>query len=174
MLEKYNRYKVLKIFLDLPLEQLRLRQIARLAKLSPPSIMEYLKEFEKKGLIRKTLKDKIPIYTANRDSSDFILYNKISIIFELNKSGLIDFLWNNLAPQSIILYGSFSKGESIENSDIDIFILGKEKNLEIEEFEAKLGRKIHILFKDSFKKLPNELKNNLLNGIILKGYVKAF
>ena len=174
MLNKYNRYKLLRLFLDSPTESFRLREIARLTKISPPSVINYLKEFEKEGLIRKQIKREIPFYTSIRDNSNFILYKKISIIFELNNSGLIDYLLDKLSPEAIILYGSYSKGESIENSDVDLFILGKDKNIELANFEKKLNKRIHILFKESIKEIPNELKNNILNGVILKGYIKVF
>src|SRR3989338_9899039 len=142
MLNKYNRYKLLRLFLDSPTESFRLREIARLTKISPPSVINYLKEFEKDGLIRRQIKREIPFYNSIRDNSNFILYKKISILFELNNSGLVDYLWDKLSPEAIILYGSFSKGESIENSDIDLFILGKEMKIEIYQFERKLGKKI--------------------------------
>lgn len=174
MLEKYNRYKLLKLFLDSPTDSFRLREIARLIKISPPSVMNYLKEFEKEGLIKKQTKRRVPFYTALRDNPYFVLYKKISIIFELNKSGLMDYLWDKVSPEAIVLYGSFAKGESIENSDIDLFILGKDKNIGLIDFEKKLNKKVHLLFKESLKEISNELKNNILNGIILKGYVKAF
>ena len=174
MLEKYNRYKLLKLFLDSPTDNFRLREIARLTKISPPSVMSYLKEFEKEGLIKKHIKRNIPFYTAVRDSPHFILYKKISIFYELNNVGLVDYLWEKLSPEAIVLYGSYSKGESIENSDVDLFILGNHKELNITYFEKKLNKKFHLLFKESLKETPNELKNNILNGIILKGYVKVF
>jgi len=174
MLEKYNRYKLLKLFLDSPTDSFRLREIARLTKISPPSVMNYLKEFEKEGLINKLIKRGVPFYTALRDNPEFILYKKISIIFELNQCNLIDYIWDKLSPQVIVLYGSFAKGESIEDSDIDLFILGKNKNIELADFEKKLNKKVHLLFKESLKEINSELKNNILNGIILKGYIKVF
>ena len=174
MLEKYNRYTLLKLFLDSPTDSFRLREIARLTKISPPSVMSYLKEFEKEGLIKKQTKRDVPFYTAMRDSANFILYKKISILFELNKSGLVDYLWDGLSPEAIVLYGSFAKGESIENSDVDLFILGKEKNVGISEFEKKLNKRIHLFSKESLKEISHELKNNVLNGIIIKGYIKVF
>ncbi len=174
MLEKYNRYNVLKLFFDYPTESFRLREISRLTKISPPSVMIYLKEFEREDLIKKQTKRDIPFYSAMRDNTNFVLYKKISIIFELNKSGLIDYLWDKISPKAIVLYGSFARGESIENSDIDLFILGKEEKIEITGFEKKLGKKTHLLFKESLKEAPNELKNNILNGVIIKGYLKVF
>ena len=164
----------MKLFLDSPTESFRLREIARLVKLSPPSVMNYLKDFEREGLIKKQIKRKIPFYTAIRDNPNFILYKKLSILFELNDIGLIDYLWDKLSPESIVLYGSFVKGESIEDSDIDLFILGKERKVDITKFEDKLDKKIHLFFKESLKEIPNELKNNILNGVILKGYLQVF
>lgn len=174
MLEKYNRYKVLKIFMDSPNENFRLREIARLSKISPPSVVNYLAEFEKEGLIKKHVKRDVPFYCSMQDNQNFILYKKLSILFEVNKLGLIDYLWEKLSPEAIVLYGSFARGESTENSDVDLFILGREIKIDISNFENKLGRKIHIIFNKSIKNISNELKNNILNGIILKGYIKIF
>lgn len=174
MLKKYNRYKLLKIFLDFPMEDFRLRELSRISGISPPSVMNYLKEFENEELIRTYHKRGIPIYRACIDNKKFREYEKLSILFELNNSGLVDFLWQKLSPEAIILYGSYAKGESTDESDVDIFIIGKEKKLDLNHFEKKLNKKIHIMFEDSPKKIPNELKNNLVNGVVLRGYFKLF
>ncbi|PIU75730.1 hypothetical protein COS75_02635, partial [Candidatus Pacearchaeota archaeon CG06_land_8_20_14_3_00_35_12] len=68
MLQKYNRYKLLKIFLDYPTESFRLRELSRMSKISPVSVINYLKEFEKEELIRKYEKRGIPFYVAERDN----------------------------------------------------------------------------------------------------------
>ena len=174
MLQKNNRYKLLKIFLFNPTEEFRLRELSRLSKISPPSVMAYLKEFEREELIKSFKKRGVPFYKSEIDGEKFREYKKISILFEINDSGLTDFLWDELSPRAIILYGSFAKGESLEESDLDLFIIGKERRLKLEKFEKKLGRKIHLMFEDNPKNIPNELKNNLINGIILKGYLKLF
>jgi len=171
MLEKYNRYKLLKVFMDNPTESFRLRELSRLSKISPPSVMIYLKEFEKEKLIEKQEKRKIPFYKANRDNEDFKQYKKLSIIYEIHKSGLIEYLWEKLAPETIVLYGSFAKGESIENSDLDIFFIGKDKEINIDEYEKKLGYEVHLMG-DELKNTSKEFRNNLANGMILKGYLK--
>lgn len=96
MLQKNNRYKLLRVFLDDPLESFRLRELSRLSKIAPPSVMNYLKEFEKQDLIKKYEKRGIPFYQAVRDSERFIFYKKLSILFELQESGLVDFLWEKI------------------------------------------------------------------------------
>ncbi len=174
MLDKYSRYRVLRVFLDSPIENFGLREISRLSKLSPPSVSEYLEEFESKGLITKTEKKGNPSYQASRENEDFIFYKKLGILYELQNSGLTEHLWQKLSPDAIILYGSYAKGESVENSDIDLFIMGKEKQINLEEFEKKLNRSIHLIFGSNTKNISKELTNNLVNGIILKGYFKVF
>ncbi len=174
MLQNYNRYKILKIFLDNPTESFRLRELSRLSRVAPPSVMNYLKEFEKEKLIRKYEKRKIPFYQALRENENFILYKKLSMIYELNKSGLLNHLWDKLFPDVIILFGSCAKGEDIEKSDIDLFIQASEKKIDIKKYEKYLGREVNIFFETNFSRLNKELKNNILNGIILKGYLKVY
>ncbi|MCD6464256.1 nucleotidyltransferase domain-containing protein [Candidatus Woesearchaeota archaeon] len=74
----------------------------------------------------------------------------------------------------IVLFGSCARGEDIETSDIDLFVQAKEKALSLTKYENLLNRKISLFFKQNFLKLSNELKNNIINGIVLKGYLKVF
>ncbi len=174
MLQNYNRYSLLKVFLDSPTESFRLRELSRISKISPPSVINYLREFGKERLIKSYEKRGIPFYSADRENEDFILYKKLSIIYELNKCGLVEFLWEKLSPEAIILYGSYAKGEAVEDSDVDIFIIGKEKGIKLDKFERMLNKRVHLMFEETPKRLPKELKNNLINGVVLKGYFKVF
>ncbi len=174
MLQNYNRYKVLKVFLDSPTQEFGLREISRLIYVAPASVLNYLREFEEDNLIRKLTSKNRPVYKAERENETFILYKKLSIVYELHNSGLIAYLWEQLAPKALILYGSQAKGEATEQSDIDIFVIGKEHKIELEKFEKMFGREIQLMFEKNFEKISKELKNNLINGVILKGYLRLF
>ena len=179
MLQKDNRYKILKLFFEDPTPKgigFQLREISRKAKLAPTSVKRYLNELEKEKLIIKK-KHRIhnyPIYYANRENEYFRFLKKIDIIQCIKESGLLDYLENVCMPDVIILFGSASKGEDIKDSDIDLFLLCKEKKLDLEKYEKKFKRKINIFFEGNFIKLSKELKNNVINGVILKGYLKVF
>src|SRR3989338_10723093 len=156
MLQNYNKYKMLRVFLNNPTESFRLRELCRIVEISPLSVKNYLDEFIKEGLIIKYEKRKVPFYRALRDNIKFKRCQQLSGIYELYESGLIDDLWDKINPQVIIFYGSYSKGEAIEDSDIDLFIVGKEKDIDIKKFEKKLGRNIQILHSADFKNISKE------------------
>jgi len=172
MFKEYNKYKVLKTFLENPTESFGLRELSRKVGIAPLSTSNYLKELEASKLIGVYVKNKIKFYRALRDNIKFSRYQKISIQYELYESGVIDKIWEELDPEAIILYGSHVKGEAIENSDIDLFVISKEKDINLEKYEKVLKKKIHLIFMLS-NKIPNELKNNLANGVVMAGYFRV-
>ena len=179
MLQKDNRYKLLRVFFDDPLPKgigFQLRELSRKVNVAPPSVKNYLKELEKEGLIIK-VKHRIhnyPVYYANRDNENFKLLKKLDTVMKIKESGLIEYLSENCMPDAIMLFGSCANGEDLKDSDVDLFVLSKEEKLSMGKFEKNLGKKINFLFSDSFDKLSKELRNNIINGIMLKGYLKAF
>ena len=69
----------------------------------------------------------------------------------------------------IILFGSYSRGEDIENSDIDIAIISNKKlNLDLEKYKRFLNRVINI-HEINLNKISSEFLFNLYNGIVLGG-----
>lgn len=77
-------------------------------------------------------------------------------------------------PDAIVLFGSFSRGEDVKESDIDLFMVAKEKQLDIAKFEKYLDKQINIIWEENFNRLSKELRNNIINGIVLHGYLKVF
>ena len=179
MLQKDNRYKILRMFFDDPAPKgigFQLREISRKVAVAPPSVKRYLNELEKEQLIIKA-KHRIhgyPVYYANRDNEEFKFLKRIDMVIKIKESGLTDYLSENCMPDVIILFGSASKGEDLKESDIDLFVLSSKEKIDLSQFEKKLNRKINIFFSNSFNKLSKELRNNIINGVILKGYLKAF
>jgi predicted nucleotidyltransferase len=96
------------------------------------------------------------------------------MIFSIKASGLLDYLSEKCMPDVIILFGSGSRGEDLKDSDVDLFLLCKERKLDLQKYEDKIKRKISVFFSEDFNKLSKELKNNIINGVILNGYLKVF
>ena len=99
---------------------------------------------------------------------------KSDLLFRLEEIGLLDRLDVAAAPEAIILFGSASRGEDVAGSDIDLFLLASEIAPDLRKEEAALKRTVSLHFAERFSKLPSELRNSILNGIRLRGYVKVF
>jgi len=151
-----------------------MREISRRTKITQPSVINHLNALLKEGLILREKKGIYPTYKANRDIELFKLYKKIDIMLKIKQTSLVDYIYDSCSPDAIILFGSGSNGDDTENSDIDLFVQAPEKKLNLLQYEKKLNRKINIFFEENFSKLSKELKNNILNGIIIRGYIKVF
>lgn len=179
MLLKNNISKILQIFLDKPSKEFHLREIARMTNLSTTAVRNTMNILVKEKLITKRRQGIYDMFKANRESEDFREIKKFYTIRKLKDTGLISFIDKVFNyPEVIILFGSASKGEDIEKSDVDLFILGVKKEISLEEHEKKMNRKIKLLIMDRedferAKRKNPELINNLVNGIIIKGYMKV-
>lgn len=175
----------LKLFFDEPNREFHLRELGRLMKLNPVTVKTMLMPFaENKAIIIK--KDKgFELYRANIENLNYKMfkreYNKLRII----ESGILDFIKENYDLPTVILFGSYARGEDNKNSDIDLFILGNNKKLkdlrDSEDFQ-KIARKInkeiqlHILNMEEFNKAKKHnpaLINNIINGVVLSGFIEV-
>lgn len=151
------------------------RQISRILNVSQPAIMKSVPTLEKESLIKIT-KDMASGRWAiwlNRDNHKVMQLKRVDNLKLIYESGLADFLEKEFAGGTIILFGSYSRGEDTINSDIDFAVIGrKDKMISLEKFEKMLERKININFYSSFKEIHKNLKENLFNGIILYGGIE--
>lgn len=111
-------------------------------------------------------------YVASKNEI-FRLYKRNDVLIRIEESGLRDFLADTFVPDVIVLFGSASRGEDIETSDIDIFLMAKEKEVNLKRYEEKLHRKISLHFEENVHDVPKELLNNIINGIVIHGYLKV-
>lgn len=151
------------------------RQVANYLSVSPPAVMKALPVLEKENLInlqqdKETKRWSIELNRRHHRVMQLKRADNLKLIYE---SGLADFLELEFAGATMILFGSYSRGEDLINSDIDIAVIGrKDKQIDLLKYENSLGRQININFYDSFKNIHKHLKENLCNGIILIGGVE--
>ncbi|PIN90052.1 hypothetical protein COU60_02165 [Candidatus Pacearchaeota archaeon CG10_big_fil_rev_8_21_14_0_10_34_76] len=149
------------------------REIAKLLKVSPTAISNSLSILEKDNLIKIEKVKNINFVMFNRDEKKARELKQLENLKNIYLSGLLDYLEQELAGGTMVLFGSYAIGEDTENSDIDIAVIGrKEKELNIENFEKVFEKEINIQFYESWKKIHINLRNNILNGIILSGSVE--
>ena len=169
---KNNTYKILELFIEFPTPDFSVRGIARQLKLSHATVLKYIVDLEKIGFIKKKKSTLYPTYFANTENQKYKFYKRNWLIFKINESGLIDYIQKETLPSSIILFGSGAKATFTENSDIDIFVEANETKLDLVKYEKKLNHKINPLFEQNINNLSKELRNNIVNGVILYGFTK--
>lgn len=161
-------------FLKYPTKKIHLRELSRELDISLPMIIRYTKELEKENIITSEKISNIYRYQADKSSSEFLFQKKIFNLKELHNSKLIEFLKIELSDPAIILFGSYSRGEDIEKSDIDIYVETSENIPKLDQFENILDKKIQIFKYENIKKMKNkDLANNIINGITLNGYIEV-
>ena len=169
--DKINEY----FFLN-PTIKLRVRQIERIVKVPLPSVIRYTRELEQEKVLKKDKIANITVYSADRSSDKYLLEKKLFNIKRLYASNLITFFVEELSNPTIVVFGSYSKGEDIEKSDIDLYIetLSK-KRINLDKFEKIIERKIQIFNYHKIQDIQNkELANNIVNGITLNGFIEVF
>ena len=163
MLELINN-KTWIYFVKNPSSEVHIRELARKLKISPPSVLKQSRGLLKLGLLKSKKQGKNVVLSANYDVGDFITMKKWTNIFLLIDSNLVKDTQDKVS--TLILFGSFSRGEDIEKSDIDLAV-DKELDINLDKYEGILNR--NIQFHVINKSMGSNLKENIGQGILLSG-----
>ena len=123
LLIETGKQKVLDFLIRYPEKEFSLSDLAKESGVAKANIGNIIEDLHKAGFVRLEKLSKIWRIGADRESPAFL---KIKTVYNLNyiyQSGLVEFLsekYNN--PKSIILFGSYRKGEDTSQSDIDIAV----------------------------------------------------
>ncbi len=151
------------------------RGIAKILGVSQPAVMKALPVLEKEGLVNldQDKESKRWSIKLNRDNHKVIQMKRVDNFKQIYESGFVDFIESEFAGATIIIFGSYSRGEDNIDSDIDIAIIGrKKKDVNIEKYNQLFERIININYYDSWNKIHKHLKENLCNGFIIAGGVE--
>ena len=163
-------------------QDFNLRGIARALRKSPTAVSQALNNIEKEGLVKIKKAENMNLLSIefNHDNLRAIELKRVENLKLIYESGIVKLLEEIFPGCTIILFGSYSRGEDVwtnsidkHKSDIDIAIIGvNEKDIDLTMFDRLLERKISINFYKSFKGIHKNLLDNILNGILLNGGVE--
>lgn len=172
MEQKCSREKVLEMFFKKPLTIHFIREISREIDLATTSVKNIIKVLLEEKLIIVKKSKPFDGYIANRDNAKFLYYkrvNNLHSLFEL-KNKIIEELY----PEAIVLFGSYSKGEDVETSDIDLLIISKvKKEIKLNKFEDELKRKINLMIVKNLDKIEKNILKKINNGIVIEGEING-
>ena len=166
-----NEEQILKEIFAKPTYRFHIRELAKLTNLNPNTIINLSESLVKEGiLIREKKKHLTEIY-FNFENPKAVTKKKLFNLSKVYDSKIVDFLAKKLEPESISIMGSYSRGQDIEGSDIDVVIISKKEEYpNLSEYEKFLGRKVHLII-THYKKMSEEFYINFINGIVLYGAI---
>ncbi|MFH1211361.1 MAG: nucleotidyltransferase domain-containing protein [Candidatus Woesearchaeota archaeon] len=162
--------QIAKLFFENPGKEFYLRQISRLAKIPKTTVSRRIALLLEEKIIKKAEAEPYSRFIADTESPAYIFYKKQFILEKIFKSGIIEYIADKTHPKAIILFGSCAKGEYTKDSDIDLFVQSPETELSLKRFRLSHG--INIIFSDSLQKISENLRNNIINGVILYGLIR--
>ncbi len=174
--QKITQLSVLKLFFDQPHSSYYLRESARILHMDPMTVSRALTLFVDDEILIKTKEKNQILYRANLENPA-CRYLKISYNLSwLHKKKLVDFLQNTMKTvTSVLLFGSYAKGENDENSDVDILVISLSEKKPTAELARLLKRDVNLI---SFtpSEWSQQAKTNrafyldvILDGVVLFG-----
>jgi predicted nucleotidyltransferase len=166
-------------FFAYPEEEFSLNEIAQELKIAKTTANIVISQLAKDGFLNISKLGKLWRIKANQEHHRFttrkIPFN-LRIIYE---SGIIEWIEREIpSAKTIVLFGSYRKGDDIKSSDLDIAVeIPQNNNLDIWKvyiknvgYRENVAVNIHLF---SRKKVDLNLFANIANGIILKGFLEV-
>ena len=141
-----SHLKVLGHFFEEPYKEVYLRELARKVELSIFSLKNAVDDLVEEGLLLERREGRLRYLKANMEN---LFFRRLKVAFNVKKildSGIVNFLKESVpAMSSVVLFGSWAKGEDDGKSDIDILVIGqKPERINVSDFERRLGRKVEL------------------------------
>ncbi|MCZ7393324.1 MAG: nucleotidyltransferase domain-containing protein [Candidatus Methanoperedens sp.] len=171
--QKITQLKVLELFIKNPYERYYLREASRILDISPMTVKRAIDLLvQDRLLVREEFKNQI-LYKANMASPAFKHLKTAYNLAWLEEKGIVEFLKERLPGlSSLVLYGSFAKGENDETSDIDLLAI----SLSAEKLDLRLSELLGketslIIFTPSEWKEQAEKNKAFYIDVITEGIV---
>lgn len=175
--------KVLYWFFSFPEAETGLNDLSSDLKISKTTAKKVINALEKEGFLVKKIYGKTWRITCNKthyyNVTKKVAFN-LSMIFESYTHGLRDDISKYASnPKSVILFGSYRKGDDTEKSDVDIAVeVSGNDDVKIIElgmintfgYRQNVPVNIYIF---SRNKTDINLFANIANGIILEGFLEV-
>jgi predicted nucleotidyltransferase len=164
---------LLDLFYNYPSKQWHFEQLRRDSNFSRAQTNEWIKKLVNDHLIvRIKPKGNMPYYQANCLHPHYQNSKRLYALQGLHDSGLLDYLSSLEKAEVIVIFGSFSRWDWYDKSDIDIFIYGNIGHLSLGKYTSSLKREIQIFSgtgNDDLRQMGPALLRNILRGIVIKG-----
>ena len=175
--------KVLNWFFSFPNIETGLNDLSIDLKISKTTAKKIVNSLEHEGFLTKRIYGKTWRITCNQDHhynfTKKVVFN-LAMVFDAYNNGLKEQIFSLVGNvKSVILFGSYRKGDDTEKSDIDIAVeVADNEEVRIIELGVmpKFGFRENIavnIYVFSRNKIDLNLFSNIANGIVLEGFLEV-
>jgi predicted nucleotidyltransferase len=173
--KKYQGINILNFFLENPDLDIHIKELARQLKISPATSKKFCDLFNEEQILLKEKKGTSIFFKLNNESKYVKLLKQTYGLLKIKET------WkesNIKEIKTIAIYGSYASGEYSSNSDVDIIVITRKKDVNIsfiQKLQDKLKKEINITRMTYFEwdKLKKDkdsfAKEVLLNNFIIYG-----
>lgn len=168
--------KILSLFTKSYSKEYYIREVEKLLGVSSRTSLVTLSKLEKKGILESKIKGKIKLYSIKKSILSreyFLLTEQYKNIQFLEKNHLIKEILEKIdefMQGMVMIFGSYAKGTQKEDSDIDLFIIGKYNETEIKDVGKKYGIEINIK-SYPMKIFQKEMHDDILLKEIIQNHI---
>jgi predicted nucleotidyltransferase len=180
LLFKRSLYYVAEQVFKHPSKTFHIRMLQKETGLSTTAVIAAVKELEKCGIVKIEKTTLTTNIKADIESDVYREHKRIFNMYLLERYHFTQQVKESYNPSAIVLFGSFSRGEDIEKSDVDVLIITKNKPLAPQAMQAyftglerSINRVINLHALKDLDGSSTEFRNNVANGIVLYGYLKV-
>jgi len=144
--QKITQLKVLSLFLENPHSSYYLRESARMLNMDPMTVKRALDLLLKDDFLIRTEEKNRILYKANVENPA-LRHMKISYNLSwLREKNTVDFILKQMkSVSSIVLFGSFAKGENDKESDVDILTISLSENKPTAKLSQHLRKDVNLV-----------------------------
>lgn len=159
-----------KLFFSETLKRWHFEEIVKSSGLSRERVNYFIKLLVRtKFILRVKPRNKMPFYIANREYARFREEKRLYGLEILKETGLLEHVNSLPRIKTVIIFGSFARGDWNKSSDVDIFMFGNADDFNKGLFESKLKREIQLFNFEKAKNVKKELDEKLVANIV-KGF----
>lgn len=131
-------FKILNFVFANPTKEFYEKRIAESTKVSVGACNRYMKKLSEMGFLLKEKRGKMNFYKLNGENP---LVRQLKLLFTLD-SALVRCIKERIIEGEVFLYGSFARGEDVEESDFDILLISeREERSKIISMLRSIGKK---------------------------------
>ncbi len=164
-------FRVLEFFLKNPSKEIHIRKLSRELEISPGSAKTYCNLLKKENILNEKKQANLKLFQLNNENYLSKEFKKAYHLVYFKELGIEKIIKNEV---SLAIYGSYASGEFDEKSDLDILVIGENRDINDKKLMAlknKINKEIQLTVIPYYKWETMKKKSEPFSKTVLKNHI---